>query len=227
MALKTLQSDNARATRQLVLVDRSELYKGKPVKALTEGLTKSGGRNNHGRITARFLGGGHKRTYRIIDFKRRKCDMPATVERLEYDPNRTAFIALIKYDDGELTYIIAPQRLAAGDKVIAGESGRREAGQRDAAAADAGRHDHPQRRAEARQGRPDRPFGRRLRPARRPRPGLCAILRLNSGEQRIVHGTLHGHGRRGVEPGPRQHQSRQGRPHASGSASARTFAASP
>ena len=109
-------------TRQLVIVDRSGLYKGKPVKGLTEGLTKSGGRNNYGRITARFIGGGHKRTYRIIDFKRRKLDVVGTVERIEYDPNRTAFIALIKYEDGELNYIIAPQRLQAGDKIVAGAS---------------------------------------------------------------------------------------------------------
>lgn len=109
------------AQRGLVLVDREGLHKGKPVKALTEGLTKSGGRNNKGRITARRRGGGHKRTYRLVDFKRTKWDVPATVERLEYDPNRTAFIALIKYEDGELSYILAPQRLAPGDTVIAGE----------------------------------------------------------------------------------------------------------
>ena len=108
-------------TRQLVLVDRSGLYKGKPVKQLTEGLTKKGGRNNHGRITARRIGGGHKRKYRVVDFKRRKFDVPATVERIEYDPNRTAFIALIRYADGELSYILAPQRLATGDTVVAGE----------------------------------------------------------------------------------------------------------
>jgi large subunit ribosomal protein L2 len=106
--------------RGLVLVDRSDLHKGKPVKKLTQGLTKSGGRNNHGRITARRRGGGHKRLYRVIDFKRRKFDVPGTVERLEYDPNRTAFIALIKYADGELAYILAPQRLRAGDTVVAG-----------------------------------------------------------------------------------------------------------
>jgi len=106
--------------RQLVTVDRSGLWKGKPVKTLTEGLTKSGGRNNKGRTTAYKTGGGHKRTYRIVDFKRRKFDVPAKVERIEYDPNRTAFIALIKYEDGELSYILAPQRLAEGDTVIAG-----------------------------------------------------------------------------------------------------------
>jgi large subunit ribosomal protein L2 len=106
--------------RQLVLTDRSDLYKGKPVKSLTEGLQRKGGRNNTGRITAWQQGGGHKRRYRVIDFKRRKFGVPATVERIEYDPNRTAFIALIRYDDGELSYILAPQRLTAGDKVISG-----------------------------------------------------------------------------------------------------------
>ncbi len=117
MALKTYKPTTPRQ-RQLVLVDRSHLWKGKPVKALTEGLTKTGGRNNHGHITMWHRGGGHKRTYRMVDFKRGKFDMPATVERLEYDPNRTAFIALIKYEDGELSYILAPQRLAPGDTVI-------------------------------------------------------------------------------------------------------------
>ncbi len=118
MALKSYNPTTP-SQRQLVIVDRSGLWKGKPVKALTEGLSKSGGRNNLGRITARFIGGGHKRTYRLVDFKRRKFDVEGTVERLEYDPNRTAFIALINYADGEQAYIIAPQRLAAGDKVIA------------------------------------------------------------------------------------------------------------
>ncbi|MBY0565201.1 MAG: 50S ribosomal protein L2 [Hyphomonadaceae bacterium] len=120
MALKTFRPTSP-GRRELVIVDRGELYKGKPVKALTEGLTKSGGRNNAGRVTAFRHGGGHKRSYRKIDFKRRKWNMEAVVERLEYDPNRTAFIALIKYRDGELAYIIAPQRLKAGDTVVAGE----------------------------------------------------------------------------------------------------------
>ena len=106
--------------RGLVLVDRSELHKGKPVKSLTKGLTKSGGRNNHGRITARRRGGGAKRSYRMVDFKRRRFEA-AVVERLEYDPNRSAFIALIKYENGDLSYILAPQRLAAGDTVVAGD----------------------------------------------------------------------------------------------------------
>lgn len=107
--------------RGLVLVDRSELHKGEPVKALTEGLRKKGGRNNKGRITVRHRGGGHKRRYRMVDFKRRKFDVAGAIERLEYDPNRSAFIALIKYEDGELAYILAPQRISIGDTVIAGE----------------------------------------------------------------------------------------------------------
>ena len=107
--------------RGLVLIDRSDLWKGDPVKGLTEGLHKSGGRNNNGRITARHIGGGHKRRYRIIDFKRNKFGKSATVERIEYDPNRSAFIALLKYKDGEQSYILAPQRLRIGDTVEAGE----------------------------------------------------------------------------------------------------------
>jgi large subunit ribosomal protein L2 len=106
--------------RGTVLIDRSELWKGKPVKTLTEGKNKTGGRNNHGRTTSFFRGGGHKQSYRYVDFKRRKHDVAATVERLEYDPNRSAFIALVKYDDGELSYILAPQRVRAGDKVVSG-----------------------------------------------------------------------------------------------------------
>ncbi len=106
--------------RGTVLIRRDELWKGKPVKTLTEGKTGTGGRNNHGHITSRFRGGGHKRAYRTVDFKRRKFDLPATVQRLEYDPNRTAFIALIKYADNELAYILAPQRLRPGDAVVAG-----------------------------------------------------------------------------------------------------------
>jgi large subunit ribosomal protein L2 len=107
--------------RGTVLIDRSDLWKGKPVKGLTEGKNHSGGRNNHGHITSRFRGGGHKQSYRAIDFKRRKFGVLAVVQRLEYDPNRSAFIALIKYQDGELSYILAPQRLRAGDTIEAGD----------------------------------------------------------------------------------------------------------
>lgn len=120
MALKTFNAVTP-SRRHLVLVERSDLYKGGPVKELTEGLNKTGGRNNQGRITSRRMGGGHKRRYRFIDFRRNKFDVAATVERLEYDPNRTAFIALVKYEDGERSYILAPQRLQAGDVVISGE----------------------------------------------------------------------------------------------------------
>lgn len=120
MALKNYKPTTA-GRRNLVLVDRADLWKGKPEKSLTEGLRKKGGRNNHGHITARRRGGGHKRNYRLVDFKRRKSGVEATVERIEFDPNRSAFIALVKYADGELSYILAPQRLRAGDAVISAE----------------------------------------------------------------------------------------------------------
>ena len=118
MALKSFNPVTA-SLRGTILIDRSELWKGTPVKGLTIGKHSTGGRNNHGRITSRFRGGGHKQSYRVIDFKRRKFDVPGVVERLEYDPNRTAFLALIRYQDGELAYILAPQRIKAGDAVIA------------------------------------------------------------------------------------------------------------
>ncbi len=120
MALRTYRPTSP-GLRHLVQVDRGQLWKGDPVKMLVEGKTKTGGRNNDGRITTRHIGGGHKQLYRKVDFRRRKHDIVAVVERLEYDPNRTAFIALIKYTDGELAYILAPQRLAVGDQVVSGQ----------------------------------------------------------------------------------------------------------
>src|SRR5215217_5436411 len=166
MALKTY-NPTSEGRRQLVTTDRSELWKGKPVKTLTQGLSKSGGRNNRGRITSFHRGGGHKRTYRMIDFKRVKFDQVGTIERLEYDPNRTAWIALVKYEDGELAYIVAPQRLSAGDKVISSMSTvdvkPRKGGQ---VARSAGAYAQYVGRDQG-----------------------WAILRLNSGEQRRVHGT--------------------------------------
>jgi large subunit ribosomal protein L2 len=120
MALKTFRPTSP-GLRHLVQVDRSHLFKGAPVKVLTEGKRKTGGRNSDGRITTRHIGGGHKQSYRLIDFRRKKHDIVATVERLEYDPNRTAFIALIKYKDGHLSYILAPQRLQVGDQVVSGQ----------------------------------------------------------------------------------------------------------
>jgi large subunit ribosomal protein L2 len=121
MALKTFNPTTP-SRRGLILVDRSALWKGDPEKSLTEGMRHKGGRNNLGRITVRHQGGGHKKRYRLIDFKRRKFDVPATVERLEYDPNRTAFIALIHYQDGTKSYILAPQRLRVGDTVVSGQN---------------------------------------------------------------------------------------------------------
>jgi large subunit ribosomal protein L2 len=174
--------------RQLVIVDRSGLYKGKPVKGLTEGLTSSGGRNNNGRVTARFQGGGHKRSYRIIDFKRRKFDMSATVERLEYDPNRTAFIALIKYEDGELSYIIAPQRLSQGDSVVAGEAVDVKPGNAmPLASMPIGTIVHNVELKPNKGGQIARSAGAYAQLVGRDQ-GM-AILRLNSGEQRVVQGS--------------------------------------
>jgi large subunit ribosomal protein L2 len=120
MALKSYNPTSP-GQRGLILVDRSALHKGRPVKALTEGLKKTGGRNNQGHATSRGRGGGHKRLYRVVDFKRRRWDEVAAVERIEYDPNRSAFIALITYADGGQSYILAPQRLAPGDQVVAGK----------------------------------------------------------------------------------------------------------
>jgi large subunit ribosomal protein L2 len=120
MALvKVKPTSNGR--RSLVKVVNASLHKGAPVASLVESQKRGSGRNNNGHITMRHKGGGHKQHYRIVDFKRNKDGIPATVERLEYDPNRTAFIALIKYEDGELSYILAPQRLAPGDKVISAD----------------------------------------------------------------------------------------------------------
>ena len=118
MALRTFNPVTP-SQRGLVLIDRSQLWKGQPEKSLVAGKNKLAGRSN-GRIAVRHRGGGHKQKYRLIDFKRQKIDMVATVERIEYDPNRTAFIALLRYEDGELSYIIAPQRLSMGDTVTAG-----------------------------------------------------------------------------------------------------------
>ena len=188
MALKTFNPITP-SQRQLVIVDRSALYKGKPVKALTEGLTKSGGRNNLGRITARFIGGGHKRTYRLIDFKRRKFDIEGTVERIEYDPNRTAFIALVNYADGEKAYILAPQRLAAGDKVIASEKAVdvKPGNTMPLQYIPVGSIIHNVEMKPGKGGQIARSAGSYAQLVGRDQ-GM-AILRLNSGEQRLVHGT--------------------------------------
>ena len=187
MALKSYKPTTP-SQRQLVIVDRSGLHKGKPVKTLTEGLSSKGGRNNLGRVTTRFRGGGHKRTYRIIDFKRRKLDVAGTVERLEYDPNRTAFIALIKYSDGELAYILAPQRLAVGDQVIAGQSADVKPGNAmPLGSMPVGTIVHNVELKPGKGGQIARSAGAYAQLVGRDQ-GM-AILRLNSGEQRMVHGS--------------------------------------
>ncbi|SMH45686.1 50S ribosomal protein L2 [Mesorhizobium australicum] len=187
MALKSYKPTTP-SQRQLVIVDRSGLYKGKPVKGLTEGLKSAGGRNNTGRVTARFQGGGHKRTYRMIDFKRRKLDVAATVERLEYDPNRTAFIALVKYEDGELSYILAPQRLAVGDQIIASASADVKPGNAmPLQAMPVGTIIHNVELKPGKGGQIARSAGAYAQLVGRDQ-GM-AILRLNSGEQRLVSGS--------------------------------------
>ena len=188
MALKNFNPTTP-GQRQLVIVDRSGLWKGKPVKRLTEGLSSKGGRNNFGRVTARFQGGGHKRTYRIVDFKRRKLDAVGTIERLEYDPNRTAFIALVKYEDGEVAYILAPQRLASGDKIVSGTSGIdvKPGNAMPLSAMPVGTIIHNVEMKPGKGGQIARSAGTYAQLVGR--DGAMAILRLNSGEQRLVSGS--------------------------------------
>ena len=186
MALKQYKPTSP-ARRGLILVDKSALWKGKPVKALTEGKRKTGGRNNKGHVTSRGIAGGHKQKYRIIDFKRRTWDVAATVERLEYDPNRSAFIALVTYEGGEQAYIIAPQRLAPGDKVIAGKKvdvkpgNAMEIGQMPV-----GTIVHNVELKIGKGGQIARSAGTYAQIVGR--DGEYVILRLNSSEQRLVHG---------------------------------------
>ncbi|WP_029355699.1 50S ribosomal protein L2 [Bosea sp. 117] len=190
MALKTFKPVTP-GLRQLVIVDRAGLYKGKPVKTLTEGKNEAGGRNNTGRVTVRFRGGGHKQAYRLVDFKRAKRDVPAVVDRIEYDPNRTAFIALIKYEDGDLAYILAPQRLAVGDTVVAGKSVDVKPGN----AAPLGNLPvgtivHNVELKIGKGGQIARSAGSYAQIVGRDQGYV--IIRLNSGEQRLVHGECFG-----------------------------------
>jgi len=188
MGLKTYNPTSP-GRRQLITTDRSELWTGKPVKTLTEGLTKKGGRNNAGRITAFHRGGGHKRSYRIVDFRRTRWDDVATVERLEYDPNRTAWIALLKYEDGELAYIVAPQRLAAGDKVVStlGSADVKPGNAMPLERMPVGTIVHNVEMKPRKGGQIARSAGTYAQYVGR--DAGWAILRLNSGEQRRVHGT--------------------------------------
>ena len=191
MALKTFNPVTP-SLRQLVIVDRSELYKGKPVKALTEGKSSSGGRNNHGRITVRFRGGGHKQTYRLVDFKRReRLDQTATVDRIEYDPNRSAFIALIRFPDDHLSYILAPQRLSVGDSVVSGEQVDIKPGNAmPLGNIPVGTIVHNVEMKIGKGGAIARSAGTYAQIVGRDQ-GYC-IMRLNSGEQRLVHGRCFG-----------------------------------
>ena len=187
MALKSYKPTTP-GQRGLVLIDRSELWKGRPVKHLTEGLNRTGGRNNTGRITMWHQGGGAKRLYRVVDFKRRKYDIPAVVERIEYDPNRTAFIALIKYQDGELAYILAPQRLAVGDNVVASAQADVKPGNAmPLSAIPVGTIIHNVELKPGKGAQIARSAGAYAQLVGRDQ-GM-AILRLNSGEQRLVHGS--------------------------------------
>ena len=186
MALKTFKPTTP-GIRQLSIVDRTDLHKGKPLKALTVGKTEKGGRNNAGRVTVRFRGGGHKQSYRVIDFKRRKLHVPAKVERLEYDPNRTGFIALIKYADGEQAYILAPQRLAVGDEVIAGAQVDVKPGNAmPLASIPVGTIVHNVEMKIGKGGAIARSAGAYAQIVGRDQGYVS--LRLNSGEQRLVHG---------------------------------------
>ena len=186
MALKTFKPTTP-SLRQLVIVDRSELFKGKPIKTLTEGKTSKGGRNNHGRVTVRFRGGGHKQTYRLVDFKRRKLDVVGKVERIEYDPNRTAFIALIRYADNELAYILAPQRLSVGNEVVAGQQVDVKPGNAmPVANIPVGTIVHNVEMKIGKGGAIARSAGPYAQIVGRDQGYV--ILRLNSGEQRLVHG---------------------------------------
>src|ERR1700728_2143163 len=186
MALKTFNPVTP-GQRQLVLIDRSTLYTGAPVKALTEGKNSTGGRNNTGRIPPRYRGGGHKQAYRKVDFKRRKFDVAGKIERIEYDPNRTGFIALVKYDDGEFAYILAPQRLSVGDAVVSGEHVDVKPGNAmPVANVPVGTIVHNVEIKIGKGGQIARSAGTYVQIVGR--DGEYVILRLNSGEQRLVHG---------------------------------------
>lgn len=186
MSLKHYKPVNA-SQRGLILIDRSDLWKGGPVKALTEGLKKTGGRNHVGRITTHHIGGGHKKRYRLIDFKRIKKDVSATVERLEYDPNRTSFIALIRYKDGEQAYILAPQKLTAGDEVVSSEKADIKPGNAmPLKNMPIGTLIHNVEMKPGKGGQLARSAGTYIQLVGR--DGPAAILKLSSGEVRKVHG---------------------------------------
>jgi large subunit ribosomal protein L2 len=190
MALKHYNPTSP-ARRGLILVDKSALWKGGPVKALTEGKKKTGGRNNKGHVTSRGIAGGHKQRYRFIDFKRRNWGVEGTVERIEYDPNRTAFIALISYGEGDVSYIIAPQRLAVGDKVVADKKTDVKPGNAmELGQVPVGTIVHNVEMKPGKGGQIARSAGTYVQVVGRDR-GMV-IVRLNSGEQRYIHANCMG-----------------------------------
>ena len=186
MALKSY-SPTTPGRRGLISIDRSGLWKGAPEKSLTEGLNQKGGRNNYGRITARRRGGGNKRRYRVVDFRRTKRDVTGTVERIEYDPKRSAFIALLRYEDGELAYILAPQRLGVGDSVIsAAKADVKPGNAMPLSAVPIGTIVHNVELKAGRGGQLARAAGSYVQLVGR--DGGYALLRLSSGEVRMVRG---------------------------------------
>jgi large subunit ribosomal protein L2 len=190
MALKHYNPTSP-ARRGLILVDKSALWKGGPVKALTEGKKKTGGRNNKGHVTSRGIAGGHKQRYRFIDFKRRNWGVEGTVERIEYDPNRTAFIALISYGEGDVSYIIAPQRLAVGDKIVADKKTDVKPGNAmELGQVPVGTIVHNVEMKPGKGGQIARSAGTYVQVVGRDR-GMV-IVRLNSGEQRYIHANCMG-----------------------------------
>ena len=210
--------------RFMTVSDFAEITKDEPEKTLLAPLSKKGGRNNNGRITTRHQGGGHKRRYRLIDFKRTKDGIPAKVHSIEYDPNRSARIALLHYADGEKRYILAPVRLRVGATVGVGPERRHPPRQRAPAGLDADRHDRAQRRAAPRSGRQDGALGRRFRAVggQGGRHGAAAPA---LGRDAARAGDLPGHRRPARQRHPRDRVGRQGRPLALEGQAARRCAA--
>jgi large subunit ribosomal protein L2 len=175
-----------KSSRFRSVADFTEITRTTPEKSLLEPLKKSGGRDNHGHIAMRRIGGGHKRKYRIIDFKRNRLGQPATVREIEYDPNRSARIALVQYEDGEKRYILHPKGLKVGDVIASGPGTDVRLGQRAAAGRDPARHRGAQHRAQGRQGRADLPLGG-MSAQVMAKEGEYVTLRMPSSEVRLVH----------------------------------------
>ena len=209
MALRTYKPTSP-GLRGMTRSTFEEITTREPHKPLLEAQTRGSGRNNQGRLTVRHRGGGEKQHYRRIDFKRDKVGVPARLATIEYDPNRSARIGLLHYRDGEKRYMLLPHGLKVGDVIVSGPGGRGPGRQRPADRQHPAGHHDPQHRADPGQGRPDRPLGRRRRPAAgqggRLRPGPAAVGRGPPGEHQV-----HGHDRPGQQPRPREPEPGQGR----------------